>query len=118
MAWLSTETATLTEGWGEYLQGRVVFDDIRSVEWINLNTGGSLVLVADGGWRGAQHGTYESRYRVFFRGGQTDPVEMTSAFLRGSRNAGMFEKDRKGSDTYADVQRSCIIEIERILNDH
>lgn len=118
MAWLSTGTGTLTEGWDVYLQERIFREDKTDAEWINLNTGASLVLVADGGWRGAQHGTYESRYMVFLRGGQAAPVEMTPAFLGKARNGGAFEKDRTGSETYADVRRSCITEIERILEDH
>lgn len=118
MAWLSTGSSKLTEGWDAYLQPRIRFEDRTDAEWINLNTGASLVMAADGGWRGAQHGTYRSHYRVFLRGGQAAPVEMTFAFLGDARNGGVFDNGGSGSDNYSAVRRSCIAEIERILQDH
>lgn len=116
MTWLSTGTQNLTEGWGEYLKDKIKSEDRTDAEWINLNTGASLVLVADGGWRGAQHGDYKSRYRVFLRTAGVNPVEMTFAFLRNARNGGAFDEGKSASDTYKAVLRSCKAEIECILH--
>lgn len=118
MTWLSTGTKSLTEGWTEYLQGKIKLEDRTDAEWINLDTGASLVMVADGGWRGAQHGNYKSRYRVFLWGSRATPVEMTFAFLGRARNGGEFEDGKSGGDNYSEVRRSCIAEIERILQAH
>lgn len=117
MAWPSTGSSKLTEGWDTYLRPRIKFEDRTDAEWINLNTGTSLVMAADGGWRGAKHGTYRSHYRVFLRG-QFDPVEMTFAFLGDARNGGVFDKGHTESDNYSAVRHSCIAEIERILKEH
>lgn len=118
MAWLSTGSSKLTEGWDSFLQPKIKFEDRTDAEWINLNTGASLVMVADGGWRGAQYGTYRSHYRVFLRGSQAAPVEMTFAFLGHARNGGVFDKGQTGSDNYSEVRNSCVAEIERILKEH
>ncbi|MDJ0318861.1 hypothetical protein, partial [Arthrobacter antibioticus] len=117
MTWLSTGTKTLTEGWGEYLQDKIKSEDRTDAEWVNLNTGASLVMVADGGWRGAHHGEYKSRYRVFLRAAGANPMEMTFAFLQNARNGGAFEESKSAAETYSAVQRSCKAEIERILHD-
>lgn len=118
MTWLSTQDPVLSSDWDAQLPKDLLRGDNSSAEWINLNTGASIVLVPDGGWRGAQQGDYPSRYRVFHRTPQSAPVELTFAFLEKARNEGQFDQGLTGNKTYLRVRESCIAEIERILSEH
>ncbi|MFT4188868.1 MAG: hypothetical protein QM621_09840 [Aeromicrobium sp.] len=120
--WTRSISARLTEGWEEALVTRRLTRDHRvDVEWLNLATGVSIVLVADSGvdyrrvsasMRPAKAFDRPAQLRVFQRALNWQVFEITRAILG---TAGLIADPSPTVATFERAQEVCVPLVERAL---
>lgn len=106
------------EIWERYLKETLKFErtDRTDHEWINLNTGARIALVANGGWRQAQYNEDgPSEYRLMYRSPAGEIQEITTHVFGTSAVQFLRGEGIHGGATYASVQEECIAHIDELL---
>jgi len=83
-------------------------------EWLNLDTGASILLLGDGGYEDMAKG-YAGRYVALHRIPGCPITDLTFALLREALNGGKYLADETGSDVYGAVLISCEEQIDQWL---
>lgn len=115
MSWVRIGSSSLGEVWRD-----VRWPDTFGVDrgdatdnvWLNLEAGASVALVSDGEWRHPQR----SRYRLFYRRFNEDPVELTEMILWEAERGGHYDPTQTGAEVYTGVRTSCVEVVDRILD--
>jgi hypothetical protein len=101
-AWIQTGTSELTGSWeAELTSLGLIRVDRGDVEWFNLESGSSIVLANDGGWREPEW----SRYRVFHRSATGLVSEISFGMIGGE---GKYDPTQTGSGTYEAAYTRCV----------
>lgn len=114
--WTERSSSLLSDLWKGDSLGAVRRTDRTDTEWLNINTGASLVLVTDGGWEEASDEVNPSRFRVFTRVPNGPVHEMTTEVLGRTTRSGKFDPTKTGSDTYQGIHRECRAAVYAFLN--
>lgn len=104
----------LSAGWEAQLeQLGLTRTDRVDQEWIDLDSGCSIALVANGGWRqaaGDEPGPAE--YRLYHRAPTGQVLDLTGAVLR---DRGQFDRTARGASAYTGAFADCRELIGRLL---
>lgn len=108
--WVQIGVGPLTGDWWETLQALcAVRDDETDIEWFDLDSGCSVVLACDGGWRDAA----ASRFRLFHRAATGVVTELSE--LLGPPREAAFDASQRGSDSYSRVLTVLEDRVEALL---
>lgn len=105
--WIDTGSRTLPAGVEEQLVAlRLVRDDRSDNVWVNIDTGATLILACDGGWRHPN----SSRFLIFFRapGGVDELLDVTHALTEQRVS---FDPTQTGSGTYDTIREEIIQDV-------
>lgn len=113
--WVFLEMGAVNKKWEEDLKEyHLLRTDKTDAEWVDLDSGCSIALVSDGGWREAQYDEERpSRYRAFHRG-PGGLVEEVTRPLVGEN--GEFDRSKEGSSTYTSVRDRLVTTITNLLH--
>lgn len=100
----------LTNSWDNELTQRLVKrEDRTDHEWFDLDSGCTVVLGCDGGWRTPA----TSVYRLFHATAHGLVTEISNALGNTKRT---FDTSREASGTYAEVERTLVTRVAELLH--
>ena len=99
-----------TNDWEAELKQRLSKrEDRTDHEWFDLDSGCTIVLGCDGGWRDPTN----SMYRLFHSTAHGQVTEISSALGTTKRS---FDATREASDTYGEVEQTLVARVSELLH--